>query len=210
MFDFERTPITKRTKLKAVYDCTPVSYTVTFDTAGGSAAPEPQQVVAGELAIRPQDPTREDYDFEGWYLDGQLYNFDAPVQSDLHLVAKWEAIVYRIVTVDSGIAGSTPYTIRVRDGAALEALAPPSNPNPDCTWINWYRGDTVYDFSQLVTEDFTLVGYWQCKLTVTFKPNREGLETFTRKVDIGQTVARPDDPIDLFGGSTFKGWKEEN
>ena len=40
-------------------------------------------------ATAPQDPTRDGYTFDGWYLDGEKYDFSTPVTEDITLVAKW-------------------------------------------------------------------------------------------------------------------------
>ena len=38
---------------------------------------------------KPVDPVREGYVFTGWYLDGELYEFNTPVNSNIVLIAKW-------------------------------------------------------------------------------------------------------------------------
>lgn len=52
------------------------AWTVTFDTDGGSTAPD-KQVRANSKVNKPDDPTKEGYTFEGWY-DGDK-KFDAGV-----------------------------------------------------------------------------------------------------------------------------------
>lgn len=47
-------------------------------------------VVSGECAVEPKAPTWEGHEFKGWYLNGELYNFATPVNSDIELTAKWE------------------------------------------------------------------------------------------------------------------------
>ncbi len=68
-----------------------VNYTVSFNVNGEI---ESSQVVKeGEKAIKPDaDPYKEGYTFSGWRLDGvdgDLYDFDAPVNSDITLFASW-------------------------------------------------------------------------------------------------------------------------
>ena len=72
-------------------EVTTVTYTVTFDSAGGSAVPS-QTVQSGQMAIEPAAPTRPGYNFTGWYLDGKLYDFNTPVTGDLYLSAGWKAV----------------------------------------------------------------------------------------------------------------------
>ncbi len=67
----------------------PVTYTVTFDSAEGSAV-EAQTVESGSCAIKPVDPTRDGYTFKGWLLNGEAYDFSTPVTADITLTALWE------------------------------------------------------------------------------------------------------------------------
>ncbi len=62
---------------------------VTFDAAGGSEV-EAQLVAGGSKVTRPADPTKEGYVFNGWALDGELFDFDKPVMQSITLVAVWE------------------------------------------------------------------------------------------------------------------------
>lgn len=53
------------------------------------------EVAQGNRVIRPQDPVREGYTFDGWYLDAegtQVYDFATPVTGDLTLFAKWTKV----------------------------------------------------------------------------------------------------------------------
>ena len=68
----------------------PVTHTVTFDTMGGSAV-DAQTVDDGGKAVKPADPTRDGYEFTGWLLDGQPYDFNQPVTGDITLTAGWNA-----------------------------------------------------------------------------------------------------------------------
>lgn len=66
---------------------------VTFDTDEGSTVPK-QTIPAGDKAVQPANPTKEDYVFNGWYSDAELtefYNFNTPVTEDITLYAKWVA-----------------------------------------------------------------------------------------------------------------------
>ena len=65
-----------------------VKYTVTFDANGGSPV-DPQVIEKGATATRPEDPTREGYTFDGWYLGEELFDFDQPVDGDITLTATW-------------------------------------------------------------------------------------------------------------------------
>ena len=66
------------------------SYTVTFDSAGGSAV-DAQTVKEGSVATAPEAPTRDKYLFKGWLLNGEVYDFATPVTGDITLAANWVA-----------------------------------------------------------------------------------------------------------------------
>ena len=67
------------------------SYTVTFDSNGGSKV-EPKIVLKGEKVADPGAPTREGYVFVGWMHNDAKWNFAIrSVQEDITLTAKWYA-----------------------------------------------------------------------------------------------------------------------
>ena len=68
--------ITANTTVKALY--APITYTVSFDTNGGSEVAT-QEVYVGQSPMQPADPYKEGHYFIGWYLDEaftQPYAFD--------------------------------------------------------------------------------------------------------------------------------------
>lgn len=67
------------------------TYTVRFETNGGSAINTQIIRLNGEV-VKPENPIRAGYKFDGWYSDKELtksYNFSAIVRSNLTLYAKW-------------------------------------------------------------------------------------------------------------------------
>lgn len=66
---------------------TPVTVTYDYGERGGIYAK--QIVQAGEKAIQPDVPSRQGYQFTGWYLDDTKYDFNAAVTGDMTLTAKW-------------------------------------------------------------------------------------------------------------------------
>lgn len=67
------------------------SYTVKFDTLGGSEI-DSVKVNSGGKLTKPADPTREGYTFEGWFTDKECttaYDFDTKVTKSFTLYAKW-------------------------------------------------------------------------------------------------------------------------
>lgn len=69
------------------------NYSVAFDAQGGEPAPEKQTIVEGQCAKEPEtDPEKERFEFAGWYLKDEPYDFSTPVTADTTLTAKWEEI----------------------------------------------------------------------------------------------------------------------
>ena len=65
------------------------TWTVTFDTAGGSVV-NSQTVDDGGVAVAPDpSPTRDDCRFTGWQYDGKSYDFGSKVTGDITLTAQW-------------------------------------------------------------------------------------------------------------------------
>ena len=82
-------------------------FTVSFDSDGGSAVPQQKNIFEGNWARQPVNaPTkpipnlnfaaettaglyRNHFQFDGWYLENEFYNFDTPITSDLTLTARW-------------------------------------------------------------------------------------------------------------------------
>lgn len=62
--------------------------TVTFTLKIGPGI-QAQEVMVGHTATEPVTPTADGYVFDGWYLDGKLYDFKEPVKKDIILEAKW-------------------------------------------------------------------------------------------------------------------------
>ncbi len=70
-------------------------FTVTFDTKGGTDVPS-QSRMYGELLESPEPPTRQGYEFTGWYKDVSCYepwNMESDtVETDVTLYAGWEKL----------------------------------------------------------------------------------------------------------------------
>ncbi len=66
-------------------------YTVTFDANGGVNVSENEvKVEEGNKVAMPENPTREGYIFDGWYLADEQYNFESSVNQDITLKAMWK------------------------------------------------------------------------------------------------------------------------
>lgn len=66
-------------------------HTVTFEAKIGPGV-QAAEVKHGDLVKRPSDPTADGYEFLGWYLDNQEYDFTTPVVKNITLTAKWQEL----------------------------------------------------------------------------------------------------------------------
>ena len=73
------------------------TYLVVFDSDGGSEV-ETQDVEYQHTVIRPTNPTKEGYTFDGWYVGDEKWDFlNDIVTNDVKLKAKWIChIIYSI------------------------------------------------------------------------------------------------------------------
>lgn len=99
-------------------------YKVYFHENGGTEVSE-EEVTAGEGILEPSAPTREGYEFAGWYIDDALeirYAFGTPVTHELHLFAKWETA--SAVREENGLLYRSVegafYVVSAKDGYAFE------------------------------------------------------------------------------------------
>lgn len=70
------------------------TYTVKFDTKGGSTVIDPQVIANGGSVAKPRAPEYLNRGFAGWYTSTDFkpenkYNFEQPVTGDITLYARW-------------------------------------------------------------------------------------------------------------------------
>lgn len=92
-YDFN-TKVTKNITLVATWRKIE-NYIVTFNSNGGSSVAS-KTVTEGSTVSKPSDPIKNGYTFDGWLLNGKVYNFSNGITSNITLVAKWNAKTYVI------------------------------------------------------------------------------------------------------------------
>ena len=140
------------------------SYTVTFDTAGGTAV-DAQTVAYGKCANEPAAPTLEGFDFEGWFTqDGNAYDFATPVSGNLTLYARWaasgEPTMAHLVTFDT--AGGSAVDAQTV-GYGDKATRPADPTREGYVFAGWYADKEYsceFDFDTPVTADVTVYAKW--------------------------------------------------
>ena len=163
-FDFS-TPIFDNIKLKAKWIET---YTVTFDFEGACDNIE-KEVIKGNL-VASEDASWTKHRFDGWYLDGEKFDFSTPIISDITLKAKWIKIctvTFVIMKYEEGEWKEYSGNRLVKqydEGHHVTDFNPYGNENGmEAFFSGWYLGGKKFDFENTVlVDDIELIGkeYW--------------------------------------------------
>ena len=173
---------------------TPATVTYDYGERGGIYAK--QIVQAGEKAIEPDVPSRQGYQFTGWYLGGTKYDFNAAVTGNMTLTAKWTANSYTITFDTDG--GSEIAPITQDYGTAITAPADPTREG--YTFIGWDKAIPA----TMPAGDMTITAQWRInQYTITFDTDG-GSEIAPITQDYGTQITAPADPTRE--GYTFIGW----
>lgn len=181
----------------------PIIHNVSFDMKGGSPQERTKRVIDGKTVAQPADPTRDGYRFAGWLLNGKPYDFSTPVTGDITLTADWEQSMLS-VTFDPG-DGEPVTSVSVAYGDTVDEPEAPTRDGYE--FADWLLNGTLYDFTQPVTKDLTLVADWmKAEHTVTFDTNG-GTPIDSQSITDGDTVEEPKAPTK--DGYVFSGWLED-
>jgi hypothetical protein len=170
------------------------SYTISFDSNGGSAVPSITQAY-GTAVSAPSDPIREGHTFAGWEP-----SLPATMPAmDLLLKASWEKLAPKVFTITFDSAGGSPVqSISLEVGATIRA---PSEPvRTGYTFSGWEPSlpQTMPD------RDVKVVAKWDVNsYTITFD-SAGGSQVPSMKLDYGSPVAAPSSPVRE--GYAFSGW----
>ena len=197
---------------------TVTQHTVTFDTDGGTTI-SPVKVDDGKPVGKPADPSKDGYEFAGWYTDSKHvtgYDFTKPVTSDLTLYAKWTRggvkpttpAKKHTVSFDTN-GGSIISPIEVNDGDTLNVKDPTRTGYKFAGWYTDEKLTAPFDPATHITSDLTLYAKWdenkpsKGSFTVTFDAG-DGVTVESQTVTEGDTLDKPADPTKP--GYTFAGW----
>jgi uncharacterized repeat protein (TIGR02543 family) len=198
------------------------SYTVTFNSQGGSAV-NTQTVEHGGKVTEPIDPTKTGHTFGGWYKESgctNAWDFDSDtVTADVTLFAKWTINTYTVTYDGNGSTGGTvpvdsssPYeyeaTVTVLGNTGILVKT-------GYTFNVWNTAANGSGTSQAAgstfimgTADVTLFAKWTINTyTVTFN-SQGGSAVASQTVAHGGTVTKPTDPTKADYG--FAGWYKES
>ncbi len=140
------------------------TYTVTFDSRGGSEVPA-QHIEKGGRLDKPSAPTFADNDFSAWFKEDACINewdFDVDtVTADITLYAQWKPVTC-VVTFDSMGGTSMNPVSNVTHNAIITRPADPVRPGFGLD--GWFKDPGFTDewnFAEdTVTENITLYAKW--------------------------------------------------
>ena len=138
-----------------LFSCKPTTYTVAFNADGGTAV-EAQVIEEGNNATKPENPTKEGYNFLGWFVGEREYKFDTSVNDNVTVKAKWERKSYTVIFDADGGNGSTEKTVMHGD-----TVKPPFPSKPKHNFLGWFDGDDKWDFDTKIASDLTLKAKWE-------------------------------------------------
>ena len=155
-FDFG-TPITEETRLYAKWVKT---YTVTFETRGGTSIPF-QTVEAGKKALIPDAPVKDGYKFLGWYADinnTEAFDFNTSISKNMKIYAKWIEL-YTVTFYTNNDFVFEPQSIEKGKIVSKPSVVV----TPEYKFLGWFTDNTFttkFDFSTPIVEDTILYAKW--------------------------------------------------
>ena len=190
-YDFD-TAVTGDMTLTAKW--TANSYTIAFDTNGGSDI-DPITQDYGTQITAPANPTREGYTFIGW---DKAIPATMPA-GDMTITAQWRINQYTITFDTAG--GSEIAPITQDYGTAITVPADPTREG--YTFIGWDKEIPT----TMPAENMTVTAQWEInQYTITFD-TAGGSEIAPITQDYGTVITAPADPTRE--GYTFIGWDKE-
>lgn len=146
-------------------------HTIEFNSNGGTNVSN-QIVNHFDKVLEPDHPTRLGYDFLGWFIGEDEYDFNNEVTTNLELVAKWQIINYNINydLNDSINNSSNPSSYTVEDTISL------LNPTKKgYIFVGWYVNDNKVEQINLgTTGHLTLVAKWRTYQISEIKEENKG------------------------------------
>lgn len=149
----------------------PVYFTVTLDADGGSISVTSVQVKEGESyaiagnvitygteSVRLENPTKEGYDFDGWYNAGEkIVDGTYQVTSNVTLVAHWTSKEFTITLDLDGGKGETSLKVKYK-----EAFTLPTPTKDGYEFAGWFNGtNKVESGTYNETTNLTLKAKWE-------------------------------------------------
>ena len=175
----------------ATFTSTPVEYTITFDTDGGTHV-KPITKGYGKEITAPAAPTKTGYTFAGWDKDIPT---TMPAEN-MTITAKWTVNKYTITFETDGGSDVVPIT----QDYGTEITKPADPTKTGYTFIGWSEAIPA----TMPAKNMTITAKWNInQYTITFDTvGGSTIESITQ--DYGTAINAPAAPTKT--GHTFAGW----
>jgi len=211
VWDFGVNTVNGKVDLYAKWDIN--QYTIEYDLAGGTGSFTPSKQDYGTTLDKPADPTKENFKFLGWAVEGKEWIFNNDIKGrtptkltkNIILVAQWEGAC----TVTFDAQNATPVdTYFVERGKTLAVAPTPTREG--YTFDGWYTdpvGGNKVTFPATINSNITYYAHWTVETyTVTF---HKAATQEVVKVNYGEKVQRPQNPTPA-KGKKFVTWVTED
>ncbi len=131
-------------------------YTISFDTDGGSLV-ESLTTLEGTTISAPTDPVKDGYNFIGWYLNEELYEFSVMPKENITLVAKWEEKLPERTIFFDELGGVAVEDITCSIGTTITL---PTTTKEGYVFLGWYLNEERYEEKVMGKKDITLTAKW--------------------------------------------------
>lgn len=140
------------------------TFKVTFNTGKGGSEVAEQTIVEGKNAKKPDDPTKDGFEFVEWQKDGEKFDFATTINENIELKAVWRAKKVEEFTVTFNSNKGTDVdkqTVKKNE----KAKEPADPTRKGYTFKGWYTDDGVFvnkfNFTKPVTENVNLYAKWE-------------------------------------------------
>ena len=194
----------------------PVQYTITLDVNGGDEILNNAITLEAGLALELPVPTKEGYNFLGWYNGEVKFEENVMPEENITLVAQWEkqevivppSLIEYTITLDvNGGEEILNNTIILEVGSSLELPEPTRD---GYNFLGWYKGETKFEDTVMPAENITLVAKWE-KIIITYTINYDvngGVMPINAPTSFieGEKISLP---VPTRDGYKFLGWYED-
>ena len=190
------------------------TYTVTFNSHGGSLVAPITGIASGATVTLPAAPTQAGFTFNGWFTaatGGTAFTAFTGVTANITVHAQWTAVppTTYTVTFDSQGGSLVAPIAGIASGATVTLPAAPTQAG--FTFNGWFTaatGGTAFTAFTAVTANITVYAQWTAvpptTYTVTFDSQGGSLVAPIAGIASGATVTLPAAPTQA--GFTFNGW----
>lgn len=183
-----------------------LTFEVSYDSNGGTPV-ESEDVAYGTAAQEPDDPTKPDNVFRGWFTDNTTFlhkhDFETLIYDALVLYAKW----LEAVTLSFEENGGSTVTNQVigKGETGVKPEDPTKASNVFRGWFNDVDLTIPFVWTTVITANKTLYAKWLTARTITFNVGG-GYAEPPQVIGEGELAVRPDDEDQVKAGFQFINW----